>query len=75
MPEMDGTGPAGYGPMGFGLGPCGRGARGGFKRLFGLRFKEPAEFTKEDKKKILEAELKQIEAEKQEIEKEIKGLK
>ena len=78
MPGQDGSGPRGEGPLsGRGFGPCGRGlARGrglgrglgrdfGFGRGFGLR--EPVELSKEEQKKILEAE-------KQEIEKRLKEL-
>jgi len=78
MPGQDGSGPRGEGPLsGRGFGPCGRGlARGrglgrglgrdfGFGRGFGLR--EPVELSKEEEKKILEAE-------KQEIEKRLKEL-
>jgi hypothetical protein len=56
---------------GRGLGPCGRGlARGrglGFGRGLGLAWREPVEMSKEEQKKILEAE-------KQEIEKRLKEL-
>jgi len=72
MPRFDRTGPMGYGPMtGRGFGPCGR----GFGRGFSLRYAEPVAMTKEEQKKILEAELKEIEAEKQEIENKLKELK
>jgi len=77
MPNRDGTGPEGQGPLtGRGLGPCGLGLRRGFgrgfARGFGWRYAEPITLTKEEQKKILEAELKDIEAEKQEIEKRLK---
>jgi hypothetical protein len=78
MPGFDGTGPMGYGPLtGRGLGPCGGGLafRRGFGRGFGWRYAEPVTITKEEQKKILEAELKEIEAEKQEIEKRLKELR
>lgn len=90
MPGGDGTGPLGYGPLtGRGLGPCGRGLyfrRGfgrGFYRGYGFRYRqsyptypaEPATLPKEEEKKILEAELKEIAIEKQEIEKRLKELK
>ena len=86
MPGFDGTGPRGFGSMtGRGLGPCGRGlgfGRGygrGFGRGFGYRYwqdnaSEPVVFNKEDEKKVLEAELKEIEAEKQAIEKRLKEM-
>jgi hypothetical protein len=78
MPRFDGTGPLGYGSMtGRGFGPCGRGLafRRGFGRGFGRGYAEPVILTKEEQKKILESELKEIEAEKQEIEKRLKDLK
>ena len=82
MPGQDGTGPQGQGPMtGRGLGPCGRGLRRGFGRGFGRGLgwrcwgTAPVTLSKEDEKKILEAELKEIEAEKQEVEKRLKELK
>ena len=79
MPGQDGTGPQGKGPlMGRGLGPCGEGMRRG--RGFGAgrmgrgmgfgyrcRFAMPIALTKEEEKKILEAELKELEAEKKAI--------
>jgi len=83
MPGLDGTGPMGYGPLtGRGFGPCGRGFafRRGFRREFGWRYwqrfpvTEPITLTKEEQKKILEAELKEIEAERQEIERKLKEL-
>jgi len=89
MPGFDGTGPRGEGPLtGRGLGPCetgiGRVAGSGFGR--GLRFgccpfalRTPialdANLSKDDEKKILVEELKELEAEKQEIEKRLKELK
>jgi len=84
MPGRDGTGPSGQGPLsGRGLGPCGRGLgfRRGFGRGFGWRrfyFDEPAfepiTLTKEEQKKILEEELKEIETEKEAIEKRLKEM-
>ena len=71
MPAQDGTGPLGQGPLtGRGLGRCGRGFRCGFGRGFGRT--QPLNLTKEQEKKILEAELAEIEAEKAEIEKQLK---
>ncbi|MBN2052796.1 DUF5320 domain-containing protein [Candidatus Woesearchaeota archaeon] len=83
MPGGDGTGPLGQGPAtGRGLGPCGRGlARGrgfgrgqgrgfgrgfGFARDFGLN--EPVELSKEEQKKILEAEKAAIDKRLKELE-------
>ena len=83
MPGQDGTGPNGQGPMtGRGLGSCGKGLVLGMRRGFGRglgRARCPAKFavgfSKEEEKKILEAELKEIDTEKQEIAKRIKELK
>ncbi len=86
MPGQDGTGPLGQGPLtGRGLGPCGRGLgfRKGFGRGSGRSFGRglgigtamPVILTKEQEKKILEAELKEIETEKAEVEKQLKELK
>ena len=79
MPGLDGTGPLGNGLYGRGLGQCGRdlGLRRGFGRGFGWRYAqraaivEPVTLSKEEQKKILEAELKDIEAEKAAIEKRL----
>jgi len=75
MPGQDGTGPLGLGPLtGRGFGPCGWGIRRGFGRGYGrgFGFRRQVTLTKEEEKKILEAELKEIDLEKQEIEKRIK---
>lgn len=86
MPNKDGTGPQGMGPMtGRGFGPCagGMGFRRGFRRAgrgfgrgfgFNRAFAGSVEFTKTEQKKILEEELKELEEEKKEIEKELKEL-
>ena len=79
MPYKDGTGPMGQGPMtGRGMGPCGRGAgfgRGrGFGRGMGYRCAYPITLSKEEQKKILEAELEDIETEKKEIQKRLEEL-
>ena len=84
MPGFDRSGPQGQGPLtGRGLGPCGRGLAFGRGRGFGRGFawrtqpvypvREPT-LTKEEEKKILEAELAEIKAETQEIEKRLKEL-
>ncbi len=71
MANQDGTGPSGMGPLtGRGFGPCNRGLRGGF----GRRFRQPVTLSKEEEKKILEAEIKSIEEEKKEIEKRLKEI-
>ena len=78
MPNRDGTGPSGQGPLtGRGLGPCGCGMRRGFGRGYGrgFGFRRQVALTKEEEKKILEAELKEIETEKQTIEKRLKEMK
>ena len=78
MPGQDGTGPSGLGPLtGRGLGPCGCGMRKGFGRGYGrgFGFRRQVTLTKEEEKKILEAELKEIDLEKQEIEKRLKEIK
>lgn len=86
MPGGDGTGPNGLGPMtGRGLGPCGRrsGYGRGFgrglgygRRSYGLGYanQNSLTLTKEEEKKILEEELKELESEKTQIEKRLKEL-
>lgn len=78
MPNMDRTGPQGMGALtGRGLGPCGGGMRRGCGRGFGrgFGFRNQITLTKEEEKKILEAELTEMNLEKQEIEKRLKELK
>lgn len=82
MPNMDGTGPQGMGALtGRGFGPCGggmrRGCGRGFERGFGFRarYATPLTLTKEEEKKILEADLKDIEAEKEAIQRRIKEMR
>ena len=85
MPGQDKTGPSGQGPLtGRGLGPCGGGRGFGFRRGFGRGCgrgfgwragAEPVTLTKEQEKKILEAELAELEAEKAEIGKRLKEIK
>lgn len=77
MPNRDGTGPEGRGPLtGRGLGPCARGQ--GFRRGFGrdvwARYTEPVRFSRAEQRKILEEELKEIEREKEDIEKRLKEI-
>ena len=84
MPGMDGTGPFGNPNWPcrriYGMGAAFRGGMG-FGRGFGWRnwqrfqTMEPVAFTKEEEKKILEAELKEIEAEKLTIEQKLKEIK
>ena len=81
MPGQDGTGPFGQGAMtGRGLGPCGggmrRGCSRGFGRGMGFRrgFATPVTLTKDEEKKILEAELKQMKTDKQDIERRLKEI-
>ena len=84
MPIKDGTGPMGQGPMtGRGCGPCGQGlavrrgfGRGMGRRCFGCPFlNKSVELSKEEQKKVLEAELKELEEEKADVEKELASLK
>ncbi len=83
MPSRDKTGPLGQGPLtGRGMGFCNsegalvrpwcRGFRKGFGRGF---ITQPLELTPEEKKKVLESELKEIEDYKKEIEKKLKDSK
>jgi len=79
MPAQNGTGPTGLGSMtGRGLGPCGarmqRGFGRGWKRSAFCPAKFMVGFTKDEEKKILEAELEEINLEKQEIEKRLKEM-
>ena len=67
MPKQDRTGPLGQGALtGRGFGCCRAGCRRGLGRT------QPLSLTKEQEKKILEAELVEIEAEKANIEKRLK---
>ena len=84
MPNRDGTGPMGQGPLtGRGFGPCcpqgRRGRSRGFGRGFGWGlgrgFAQPVELTKKEQKEILIAELKDLEAERDKIKKTLKELK
>lgn len=86
MPNMDKTGPQGQGPMtGRGFGPCGGGMRRGFGQGFGrgrgwrccerLQSLGQTNLTKEEERKILEAELNEMDLEKQEIEKRLNEIK
>ena len=80
MPGFDQTGPRGVGPMtGRGMGRCGDGMPRGrpfFGRGFGgspgrgRRFRNRP-LTKEEEKKILQEDLKDLEAEKEEIKKQL----
>lgn len=77
MPGQDGTGPLGQGPMtGRGLGRCGNGMRRGFGRGFsrGFGFRRQVPLTKDEEKKILKAELKDLDLDKEDIEKRLKEL-
>jgi hypothetical protein len=60
------------------VGPCGCGMRRGFGRGygggFGVRYADPITLTKEEQRKVLEAELKEIETEKQAIEDRLKEM-
>jgi len=78
MPAQDMTGPRGEGSFtGRGFGLCGRRAFGrgfGLRRMWLPQF-QPVELTKEEERKILEAELKEIEQEKKELEEALKKTK
>jgi hypothetical protein len=83
MPGCDGTGPLGdpnwHCRRVYGRGAAFRGGFRGFGRGFGWRypqraFAESVTLTKEDQKKILEAELNEIEVGKRDIEKKLKEL-
>ncbi len=90
MPRFDGSGPQGRGPLtGRGAGYCrgsrfsGRGFGSGFGRGFGRGFRNFGFFdepynrplTKEEEKKILEEDLKDLDEEKKVIETKLKELK
>jgi len=91
MPAQDGTGPRGMGPRtGRGLGPCGTGygrgygmgygrGRGygqGYRMGYGPGYAaQPYEPTKEEQKKMIEAELKGLDEEKKALQKMLKDLK
>jgi hypothetical protein len=83
MPGKDRTGPLGQGPMtGLGFGFCGGRTfdRRGLSRGFGpgrmwISQVKPVELTKDEERKILEAELRELEEEKKEIENVLKNLK
>ncbi len=83
MPALDGTGPQGRGQLtGRGLGPCERGlAQGqgygrGYGRRLGWRYRYPElELTKEEQKKILEAEMEELEVELKRIKDKLSELK
>jgi hypothetical protein len=80
MPRLDNTGPYGNGPLtGRGMGPCGCGMRRGAGRCFGRDAGYRASaltstISKDEEKRILEAELRQIDFEKQEIEKRLNEI-
>jgi len=85
MPGYDGYGPDGRGPLtGRGFGYCrkgyGRGFRRGFGRGYGFErpfrdFLHGPTLTKEEEKKILEEELKDLDEEKKAIQNKLKELK
>lgn len=72
MPNGDGTGPRGMGQLtGKGLGPCGCKIRRGLGRRC---LSKPINLTKDEEKKILQENLKDIEAEKEAIQKRLEEL-
>jgi len=70
MPRGDGTGPYGDGSKGLGRGPCGvslrRHGRGNLAETITL--------SKDEQKKILHEQLKEIDQDKEEIQKKLKEL-
>jgi hypothetical protein len=75
MPGFDGTGPQGFGPMtGRRFGFCVDGTRRTLGRGFGFGCRRQVFLTKDQEKKILESELKNIESEKEEIQKRLKEI-
>lgn len=90
MPNRNGTGPMGFGPMtGRGMGPCGAGLARGFgggrgfgrgwsrsyERGFGRVVPVYTESTPENEKEILKAEKAEIERELKEINRRLQELK
>ena len=72
MPGYDQTGPTGLGQLtGRGLGPCGRGLKRGFGRCF---YRETITLSKDEEKKVLEAEKAELEAELKAVEKKLKEV-
>jgi len=63
MPRLNGTGPQGTGPIGWGMGPCGKEIRfrRGFGRGYGRFLPTYHEPTKEEEKKMLQEEKRTIE--------------
>jgi len=76
MPRYDGTGPFGQGPMtGRGTGACKGMAQRRCGRGRGMGPMVPAlNLSKEEKRKILEAELGQLESEKKQVEQQLKKM-
>ncbi len=75
MPNMDRTGPEGFGPMtGRGFGPCMGSMRRMHRRGYGRGFGIPISLTKDEEKKILEANLREIEFETDEIKRRLKEI-
>lgn len=81
MPRFDGTGPEGMGPMtGRGFGPCGggrgfgrRGLGKGFgRRCFGFYPNNQNPIDEEERKKLVEEEIKYTEEYIQELKKQLK---
>jgi len=75
MPNKDGTGPLGRGPLtGRGFGPCGCGMRRGFGRGFAKFGFGCRVITEKEEKEALKEELKYLDEEKKEIEARLKEL-
>lgn len=76
MPNRNGTGPAGQGPLtGRGLGPCGRGLRLGLGRGLGRFFCWRQPETKEEKLQALTNYKDALKQELEEVAKEEENLK
>ena len=76
MPARDGTGPMGAGPgTGWGRGPC---VHKKFlrrnRRFWRMSNPETVELSKEEQKKILSGELKDLQEEKEAVEEKLKEL-
>jgi hypothetical protein len=72
MPFRDGKGPHGTGPVGWGMGPCRRGSRGG--RGFWVCRPDYADPKKIDDKEFLQQEKEILEKEIEMIKKRLKEL-
>jgi len=81
MPKLDGTGPAGMGPMtGRRFGPCGEKfgplgwGRGMGRIMCGWFYKKYQGMSEEDRKELLKEEIADLKGELETVEKELAGL-